>query len=151
MSCYVFLGPTLPPVEAASLLEAVYLPPVRQGDVLRLVRSARPKAIGIVDGYFRAVPAIWHKEVLFALSQGVHVFGAASMGALRAAELDGFGMVGVGRVYEAYRSGTFEPYIAETFEDVDDVAIVMPPRLLVRPEAGRQTPDRAAPVAAGAS
>ena len=127
MSCYVFLGPTLPPVEAASLLEAVYLPPVRQGDVLRLVRSARPKAIGIVDGYFRAVPALWHKEVLFALSQGVHVFGAASMGALRAAELDGFGMVGVGRVYEAYRSGTFEPYIAEPFEDDDEVAVVHGP------------------------
>ena len=127
MSCYVFLGPTLPVAEAAALLDAVYLPPVRQSDVLRLVRSARPRAIGIVDGYFRDVPACWHKEILFALAEGVHVFGAASMGALRAAELDGLGMVGVGRVYEAYRSGTFQPYGPEPFEDDDEVAVVHGP------------------------
>jgi hypothetical protein len=127
MSCYVFVGPTLPPAEAASLLDAVYLPPVRQGDVVRLVRMMRPRVIGIVDGYFRDVPACWHKEILFALAEGAHVFGAASMGALRAAELDRFGMVGVGRVYEAYRSGIFPPFDWEPFEDDDEVAVVHGP------------------------
>ena len=127
MSCYVFLGPTLPAAEAASLLDAVYLPPVRQGDLLRLVREQRPSMVGIVDGYFRDVPACWHKEILFALANGVHVFGAASMGALRAAELDGFGMVGIGSVYAAYRLGRFEPYRQEPFEDDDEVAIVHGP------------------------
>ena len=114
-------------VEAAQVLDAVYLPPVREGDVLRLVQRARPRAIGIVDGYFRSVPACWHKEILFALSEGVHVFGAASMGALRAAELDSFGMVGVGRIYEAYRSGVFEPFADEPFDGDDEVAIVHGP------------------------
>ena len=49
MSRYVFLGPTLPLAEAKGLLDAVYLPPVRQGDLLRLVREQRPSVVGIVD------------------------------------------------------------------------------------------------------
>ena len=53
------------------------------------------------------MPAVWHKEILWAIGQGVHVFGAASMGALRAAELAPFGMRGVGRIFEAYRDGRF--------------------------------------------
>lgn len=127
MSPYVFLGPTLPRAEALRLLDAVYLPPVRQGDLLRLVRERQPEVVGIVDGYFRDVPACWHKEILFALASGVQVFGAASMGALRAAELDGFGMVGIGAVYAAYRSGRFEPYQSEPFEDDDEVAVLHGP------------------------
>ena len=55
----------------------------------------------------RALP-VWHKEILWALARGVHVFGAASMGALRAAELHAFGMVGVGRIFAAYRDGELE-------------------------------------------
>ena len=39
------------------------------------------------------------------MAQGIHVFGAASIGALRAAELDAFGMRGIGRIYEDFRDG----------------------------------------------
>ena len=56
-------------------------PPAQQGDVYRAV-VAGARTIGLVDGYFEGVPAVWHKEILFALSEGVHVLGAASMGAL---------------------------------------------------------------------
>src|SRR5215470_18896878 len=118
MSVYVFVGPTLPPVEIAAVLDAVCLPPVAQGDVYRLV-GARPRAIGIIDGYFDGVPAVWHKEILWALTQGIHVFGSASMGALRAAELHPFGMQGVGSIFEAYRSGELE--------DDDEVAVLHGP------------------------
>jgi hypothetical protein len=59
---------------------------------------AHPAAIGVIDGYFEVVPTVWHKEILWAMAQGIHVFGAASIGALRAAELDSFGMRGVGRL-----------------------------------------------------
>ncbi len=59
--------------------------------------------------------AIWHKEILWALAHGVRVYGAASMGALRAAELAAFGMVGVGAVFEAFRTGILE--------DDDEVAV----------------------------
>lgn len=114
MTAYVFLGPTLSPAQARETLDAVYLPPVTQGDVHRATLR-RPSMIGIVDGYFDRVPAVWHKEILWALDQGIPVLGAASMGALRAAELDAFGMEGVGRVYEAFRDGELE--------DDDEVAV----------------------------
>ncbi len=104
---YVFLGPALAEKDARAELDAVYLPPVSAGDVYRLWRQ-RPRAIGIVDGYFDRVPAVWHKEIMWIMERGVHVFGAASMGALRAAELDDFGMRGVGWVYQAFREGALE-------------------------------------------
>ena len=110
----VLLGPTLSHDDARDVLDAEYRPPAAHGDVLR-VALRRPKAIGLVDGVFERVPAVWHKEILFALSEGVHVYGAASMGALRAAELDAFGMRGVGTVYRAYADGVLE--------DDDEVAV----------------------------
>jgi hypothetical protein len=61
-----------------------------------------------VDGYFERVPAVWHKEVLWAISQGIRVYGSASMGALRAAELSAFGMIGIGKIFEWYRDGVIE-------------------------------------------
>jgi hypothetical protein len=103
----VFLGPSLPLPEARAVLDAAYLPPVQRGDVLGLL-AARPAAVVIIDGRFESVPSVWHKEILAAMERGVHVFGGASMGALRAAELADFGMVGIGQVYEWYRSGAIE-------------------------------------------
>ena len=47
------------------------MPPVAQGDIYRAVRR-RPRAIGIIDGYFEGVPAVWHKEILWAMAQGIH-------------------------------------------------------------------------------
>ena len=114
MSIHVFLGPTLGRDQAAKYLDAVYHPPVEQGDVLRALRHD-PSAILIVDGHFMFVPAVWHKEILFALERGVKVFGAASMGALRAAELADFGMVGIGEVYRSFVSGALD--------DDDEVAV----------------------------
>lgn len=131
MTACVFAGPTLSVQDARTVLDATYLPPVRQGDVYRAAVRYRPRAIAIIDGYFQQVPSVWHKEILWAMAQGVHVFGSASMGALRAAELTTFGMRGVGRVFEAYRDGRFAPYEAEMFEDDDEVAVVHGP-----PEAG---------------
>lgn len=122
----VFLGPSLAARQARPLIDAVWLPPVRQGDVYRAVRRRRPLAIGIVDGFFHQVPSVWHREILWALAQGVHVFGAASMGALRAAELEPYGMRGVGRIFAAYRDGVFAPYPGN-FEDDDEVAVVHGP------------------------
>lgn len=120
---YVFIGPSLPLAEARQVLDAIYLPPVRQGDIYRLVSLRRPSAIVIIDGYFNQVPAVWHKEILWALQEGVRVFGASSMGALRAVELSAFGMQGVGRIFDAYRTGVFPPYVDEQFEDDDEVAV----------------------------
>ncbi len=114
MSLYVFLGPTLGWDEARRELDAHFCPPAAVGDVYR-VACRHPRAIGIVDGFFERMPSVWHKEILWAMSEGIHVFGAASMGALRAAELADFGMEGVGRIFSAFRSGEVE--------DDDEVAV----------------------------
>ena len=108
------------------MLDATYLPPARQGDVFRAVQTHRPRAIGLIDGVFLDVPAVWHREILWALSEGVHVFGAASMGALRAAELAPFGMRGIGTIFSAYQAGRW-PGDDAPFEDDDEVAVIHAP------------------------
>jgi hypothetical protein len=107
VTIFVFLGPTMSVDDARRELDAAYLPPVAQGDVYRAALK-RPTAIGIIDGYFDRVPSVWHKEILWAMTQGIHVFGAASLGALRAAELAPYGMEGIGQVFEWYRDGTLD-------------------------------------------
>jgi hypothetical protein len=67
-----------------------------------------PEVIVLVDGYYFTVPAVTHKELLYALDAGVRVIGAASLGALRAVELEPFGMRGVGEVFARYRSGEID-------------------------------------------
>lgn len=112
----VFLGPSLPLSEAKQILHATFLPPAEQGDVLGVVNDIKPRVIAIIDGVFRTRPAVWHKEILYALTRGIHVYGASSMGALRAAELATFGMQGVGEIFNKFASGEFL--------DDDEVALV---------------------------
>src|SRR5690349_19772488 len=98
MNAIIFAGPSLPPkLRPAADRSLEWRPPVRQGDLYRAA-LARPGIIGIIDGYFEVVPTVWHKEILWAMAEGIHVYGAASLGALRAAELDTFGMKGIGGV-----------------------------------------------------
>lgn len=124
MSAVIFAGPTLPPRYRPRDPALAWRPPVRQGELYRAAREG-PAIIGVIDGYFEATPTVWHKEILWAMAQGIHVFGAASIGALRAAELDGFGMRGIGRVYDAFRDGALE--------DDDEVAVLHGPEELGYP------------------
>jgi hypothetical protein len=102
----VFVGPTLPAMEVARLLpDALVTGPVAVGDVLRWIRRPGVTRLAIIDGYFERMAAVWHKELLIALERGIAVWGAASMGALRAAELAPFGMRGIGSVYRAFARG----------------------------------------------
>ena len=105
----VFLGPTLPVAKAADVIDAVFLRPVAQGDVLLAAHAFRPRAMVLIDGHFEDRPAVRHKEILWAMAQGITVIGAASMGALRAAELYPFGMIGVGLIYRWYRRWPLAP------------------------------------------
>lgn len=117
----VFTGPSLLPKDAKKILEADYRPPVARGDVINALRDD-PEIIVIIDGVFHKEPAVSHKEILEALKKGVILVGGASMGALRASELDDFGMVGIGKVYHDYREGVIE--------SDDDVAVVINPETL---------------------
>lgn len=98
----VFIGPTLEGERVPSDVEA--LGPAVCGDLTRLLLHP-PAAVGLVDGCFATSPSVWHKEIIALIANGIPVFGAGSLGALRAAELAAYGMVGVGQVFEAYRDG----------------------------------------------
>ena len=114
----LFLGPSLPADALPADPRLVVLPPAARGDVAALI-SERPHVVALVDGRFEGVPAVTHKEILHAIAEGVIVVGGASMGALRAAELRGHGMRGVGRVFADYAAGRLS--------DDDEVAVLHGP------------------------
>lgn len=131
IAAYIFVGPTLPPFMIKEKLgydlnedheivldsgeKIKFLPPVSEGDILKLIPE-NPKIIGIIDGTFENKPSVRHKEILYAMSQGIHVLGAAGTGALRVAELASFGMEGIGAVFQAFADGFLE--------DDDEVMVV---------------------------
>lgn len=113
---FIFLGPSLSKSEAQKLLpNAYFLPPVKCGDILQVLRL-KPKLIAIIDGYFENTASIWHKEIMLAINQGITVCGASSMGALRAAELEQYGMIGIGNIFQQYQDGSLN--------DDDEVTLV---------------------------
>ncbi|HUV79820.1 MAG TPA: TfuA-related McrA-glycine thioamidation protein [Candidatus Bathyarchaeia archaeon] len=114
----VFLGPSLDTEIAKNILDAEYRPPASRGDIFMAVKKGAG-VIGLIDGVFFQACAIAHREILYALEEGVKVIGASSMGALRASELDVYGMEGIGRVYEQYKNG-------ELVSD-DEVALLFDP------------------------
>lgn len=96
-------------------------PPAAQGDIAAAIDGG-VTAIGLIDGIFGSAAAVWHKELLYALSLGIRVLGGSSMGALRAAECAAFGMEAVGVIAEGYVSGYLD----------DDAAVALahlPPEL----------------------
>jgi hypothetical protein len=97
----VFAGPSLPP-EARRANGFDWRSPASAGDLLAMIERP-PDRLCLIDGFFGSRPAPWHKELLELMARGTTVFGAASMGALRAAELSDLGMIGIGVVFRAYR------------------------------------------------
>ena len=120
----VYLGLSILEDEAKTILDADYRPPVRRGDIHKAI-SENPDVIGIIDGVFQHTPAVAHKEIMNAMDKGITVVGGSSMGALRASELDDLGMIGIGYVYKAYRSGkiTSDDDVALSFDPINKVPI----------------------------
>ncbi|MFB3765901.1 MAG: TfuA-related McrA-glycine thioamidation protein [Methanotrichaceae archaeon] len=114
----VFLGPSLSSDKALQILDAEYLPPAKRGDICDAARKGAD-VICLIDGVFFQECSVAHKEVLYALKHGVRVVGASSMGALRASELDIYGMEGVGEIYKAYKKGAL---VSD-----DEVALIFDP------------------------
>ncbi|MGI5158324.1 TfuA-like protein [Microbispora sp. CA-102843] len=115
----VYAGPTISPDEVLSVVpHARVRPPVARGDLLSETWSPDDTAV-IIDGYYRERLSVGHKEILWLLDEGVHVIGAASMGALRAAELSPYGMNGAGTVFDMYATGEVD--------GDDEVAVVHGP------------------------
>ena len=100
MKTIVFAGPSLAGAGLPGLSTAVQAPPIKRGD---LAAVGGYDVIVILDGEFGQSDSVSPKEILAVLESGKTVIGAASMGALRASELDGAGMIGVGWVYDYLR------------------------------------------------
>ena len=100
----VFALPGLARPATATDMKLDFRPPAVMGDLYRAA-GEKPAAILLLNGVFETAPAVRHKEILWALSQGISVFGAAGIGALRAVELAAHGMIGLGRIYDSYSAG----------------------------------------------
>lgn len=120
MNSVLFIGPSGSGLTLDRHFAGTVRPPIRRGDLDQLTESEDPpEAVGIVDGAFQQSLAVTPKEVLRALDAGIRLYGASSMGALRAVECAPYGMVGVGRIFRMYATGEVEAD--------DEVAIIFDP------------------------
>ncbi|OED30659.1 TfuA-related McrA-glycine thioamidation protein [Methanosphaera sp. WGK6] len=123
MTIVIYTGLSISFEEARTILDAEYLPPVKRGDISNLLSNRDDiEVIGIIDGVFHQSPAVAHKEILSALKKNIAVVGGSSIGALRACELYPYGMIGVGDIFNDYKTGVIE--------SDDDVAVALNPETL---------------------
>jgi hypothetical protein len=128
-STFVFLGPSLPREEAETVLPlpVTWCPPIRRGDLPRAL-AAGARRVAILDGEFGQSLAVSVTEIKVALARGVEIWGASSMGALRAAECAGLGMRGVGWIYRGFASGLLQAddEVALLFNPWSGEAVTLP-------------------------
>jgi TfuA protein len=120
----IFLGPSLSHEKAIKIFpEADYRPPARKGDLLKLASDPEVHSVGLVDGVFlQDYPPTPIEVYQLARKPGILLAGAASLGALRAVELEKFGMVGIGKVFQLFKSGRLnaDDEVAVTFSPEGD-------------------------------
>lgn len=128
-STFVFLGPSLPLAEAERILPlpVVWRPPIRRGDLPRAV-AAGARRVAIIDGEFGQSLAVSVTEIKAALTHGVEIWGASSMGALRAAECSRLGMRGFGWIYRGFAAGVLQAddEVALLFNPWSGEAVTLP-------------------------
>lgn len=115
-----FVGGSLPEVEYYFDENIVYTTPAEQGDMFMVILEGF-KNIILIDGYFYFKFPCTTFEVMLVLENGINAFGSSSIGALRAVELEKYGMKGVGYVYEYLKKHEIKPYhvVAQTYNEHD--------------------------------
>ena len=115
----VYLGPTLRREEAIKILDADYRDPAKKGDFLMLSQdSDEKKYVGFIDGVFlHDYPPPPIEVYHLATRKNIELIGASSLGALRAVELEKFGMKGIGKIFQLYKNGVInaDDEVAVTF------------------------------------
>lgn len=118
-STAIFTGPSLLRCEAQALFPGARIePPVARGDLERLCGEGVSTFL-VIDGVFAHRLAVPPSEVVSVLRAGAWAVGAASLGAIRAAECWPAGMEGRGAVYRLYRW--------RVISDDDEVAVATDP------------------------
>jgi TfuA protein len=116
----VFVGPTLNLEIAQKILDADFRPPAKKGDFFRLASLPQEKNIvGLIDGVFlHDYPPSPIEVYQLTLLRNFIVVGSSSLGALRAVELEKFGMIGVGKVFDFYKKRILfaDDEVAVTYE-----------------------------------
>jgi hypothetical protein len=113
----VFAGPSLPVADRVERCGITYRAPAARGDIEAAADGG--DMILLIDGAFHHDLAPSPREVVDACDR-VRMLGAASMGALRAAECAPFGMLGLGAIAGWYARGLID--------GDDEVAVAMHPR-----------------------
>lgn len=115
----VYLGPTLSREKAIKILDADYRDPAKKGDFLMLSQdSDEKKYVGFIDGVFlHDYPPSPIEVYHLATRKNIELIGASSLGALRAVELEKFGMKGIGKIFQLYKNGIInaDDEVAVTF------------------------------------
>jgi hypothetical protein len=115
----IFLGPSLSHEKARKIFQADFRGPAKKGDLLRVSSIIDDTTIvGLVDALFlQDYPPSPIEVYQLMLNKNILLFGAASLGALRAVELEKFGMIGIGKIFELYKKGklTADDEVAVTF------------------------------------
>lgn len=115
----VYLGPTLNREEASKILDADYRDPAKKGDFLRLSHTTdEKKYVGFIDGVFlHDYPPSPIEVYHLATRKNIELIGASSLGALRAVELEKFGMKGIGKIFQLFKNGILnaDDEVAVTF------------------------------------
>lgn len=117
MKMIVFVGPSLPEIDTDQSEFCHFAPPIRRS---ALDDVGEYDVVVILDGEFGQNLSVSPKEILKLLEAKKTVIGAASMGALRASELDSHGMIGMGWIYDRFAK-------ASVRHD-DDVALIYSPQ-----------------------
>jgi TfuA protein len=115
----IFLGPSLSHEKARKILQADFRGPAKKGDLLRASGDIDDSTIVcLVDALFlQDYPPSPIEVYQLMLNKNIKLYGAASLGALRAVELEKFGMIGMGKIFELYKKGklTADDEVAVTF------------------------------------
>jgi TfuA protein len=116
-SLAVFCGPSLAPEDRLPVADVTYLPPAARGDIERAAASF--DKLLLIDGVFHHDLAPSPAEC-YRAAQRARCFGAASLGALRAAECRQCSFVPLGVIARWY--------ICEVIDGDDEVAVAVDPR-----------------------
>ncbi len=124
----VFAGPSISKEEIEEIADGKLdiREPIKRHDLDTI--GPEQEVIAIIDGVFLSQLAVSAREILILLKKGFTILGSSSMGALRAAELDAYGMIGIGSIYNMYKE--------KQIQSDDEVALIFTPenyRLLSEP------------------
>jgi hypothetical protein len=116
----IYVGPSVSVEKAKIIFDADYRLPAKKGDLLRLLMGSDDNhlIVGLIDGLFlQEYPPTPIEVFQLVHRKNTVVLGGASLGALRAVELEKYGMIGIGKIFELYKKNKIiaDDEVAVTF------------------------------------